>query len=215
MLDRSDILWQQQNQRQNYQYTPEYATQQHAMAMDRLDRENAMSQINQLRDLLTSGSGMGTSGVSGMGMEGMENRLSSLLDDPDSIKQTGAYKFRVGQGQEALQRSLGAKGLLGSGNRLTELTKYGQDMGSQEYENQFSRLQKLLGGYQDSQSRAYGSLASALGSGRAIGAGGTGDIWSAYGGNRNAQIGAQSALDRQNNQKWGYSDKGGFSWGAA
>jgi hypothetical protein len=59
-----------------------------------------------------------------------------LLDNPDSVQQSAAYKFRVGQGQEALQRSLGAKGLLNSGNRLMELTKYGQDMGSQEYDAQ-------------------------------------------------------------------------------
>lgn len=73
-----------------------------------------------------------------------ERRLKSLLDDPNSIQQSAAYKFRVGQGQEALQRSLGARGMLNSGNRLAELTKYGQDMGSQEYDAQFSRLSDLM-----------------------------------------------------------------------
>jgi hypothetical protein len=72
-----------------------------------------------------------------------QQRLSSLLDDPNSVQQSAAYKFRVGQGQEALQRQLAAKGLLGSGNRLMELTKYGQDMGSQEYGAQFDRLNSL------------------------------------------------------------------------
>ena len=71
----------------------------------------------------------------------------ALLDDPDSIKQSAAYKFRVGQGQEALQRSMGAKGMLNSGNRFMELTKYGQDMGSQEYDAQAGRLSGLLGTY--------------------------------------------------------------------
>ena len=66
------------------------------------------------------------------GLTDAESRLRALLDNPDSVQQSAAYKFRVGQGQEALQRSLGAKGLLNSGNRLMELTKYGQDMGSQE-----------------------------------------------------------------------------------
>lgn len=88
-------------------------------------------------------------GVSGFnrfsaGLTGAENRIRSLLDNPNSIQQSAAYKFRVGQGQEALQRSLGARGMLNSGNRLTELTKYGQDMASQEYDNQFSRLSDLL-----------------------------------------------------------------------
>ena len=79
------------------------------------------------------------------GLSSAESRLSSLLDNPDSTKETAAYKFRVGQGQQALERSLAAKGMLGSGNRLMELTKYGQDMGSQEYENQFGRLSNLTG----------------------------------------------------------------------
>jgi hypothetical protein len=84
------------------------------------------------------------------GLSDAETRLRSLLDNPDSINQSAAYKFRVNQGQEALQRSLGAKGLLNSGNRLMELTKYGQDMGSQEYDNQFGRLGGLVGNYSQS-----------------------------------------------------------------
>lgn len=84
------------------------------------------------------------------GLSDAEGRLRSLLDNPDSINQSAAYKFRVNQGQEALQRSLGAKGLLNSGNRLMELTKYGQDMGSQEYDNQFGRIKDLVGGYSGS-----------------------------------------------------------------
>ena len=74
-----------------------------------------------------------------------DQRLRSLLDNPDSIQQSAAYKFRVGQGQEALQRSMGARGMLNSGNRLMDLTKYGQDMGSQEYDNQYKRLSDLYG----------------------------------------------------------------------
>lgn len=102
--------------------------------------------------------GSGGSGVPTMdttnrfepGLSDAETRLRSLLDNPDSVQQTAAYKFRVNQGQEALQRQLGAKGLLNSGNRLMELTKYGQDMGSQEYDNQFGRIKDLVGGYSGS-----------------------------------------------------------------
>lgn len=88
-----------------------------------------------------------TSNRFGAGLSDTESRLRALLDNPDSVKQSAAYKFRVGQGQEALQRSLGAKGLLNSGNRLMELIKYGQDMGSQEYDAQAGRLGSLLGNY--------------------------------------------------------------------
>lgn len=81
------------------------------------------------------------------GLSDAESRLRALLDNPDSIQQSGAYKFRVKQGEDALQRQMGAKGMLNSGNRLMELTKYGQDMASQEYDAQYGRLGNLLGNY--------------------------------------------------------------------
>lgn len=81
------------------------------------------------------------------GLTDVESRLKALLDNPDSVQKSGGYKFRVKQGEEALNRSLGAKGLLNSGNRLMELTKYGQDMASQEYDNQLNRIGSLLGTY--------------------------------------------------------------------
>ena len=84
------------------------------------------------------------------GLGDAETRLRSLLDNPDSINQSAAYKFRVKQGEEAVNRQLGAKGMLNSGNRLMELTKYGQDMGSQEYDAQVGRIGNLLGNYSQS-----------------------------------------------------------------
>lgn len=106
----------------------------------------------------TGGSGSGGSGAPTVnksnrfeaGLSDAELRLKNLLDNPDSIQQTAAYKFRVNQGQEALQRQLAAKGMLNSGNRLMELTKYGQDMASQEYDAQYGRLGNLLGNYSQS-----------------------------------------------------------------
>ena len=216
MLDRSDMLWQQRN----FKNTPEGATQRHAMSMDVGDRERSERLFNQMFGFMGGGVGPGGQVSSqysgGIGEEYLdaESRLAKLLDDPNAVQQTGAYKFRYDQGQEALERSLGARGMLGSGNRLTELQKYGQDMASQEYDNQFGRLADLLGKKGQERTAMFSSLANVIGQG-ALGRGGTDSIWGAYGSNRNSQIAAQSALDRQRNQRWSFSDKGGFSWGAA
>ena len=92
------------------------------------------------------------------GLPNSDQRLRNLLDNPGSIQQSAAYKFRVGQGQEALQRSMGARGMLNSGNRLMDLTKYGQDMGSQEYDAQYGRLSDLY----KTDSNSYNGNATAL-----------------------------------------------------
>lgn len=112
------------------------------------DLANYGGRINSFLD--TAAPTVSTSNRFESGLSDTESRLRALLDNPDSIQQSAAYKFRVGQGAEALQRSLGAKGMLNSGNRLMELTKYGQDMGSQEYDAQAGRLGNLLGNYSQS-----------------------------------------------------------------
>ena len=51
------------------------------------------------------------------------------------------YAFRLSEGQKALERSAAARGGLISGSALKAATRYGQDMGSQEYTNAFNRYQ--------------------------------------------------------------------------
>lgn len=51
------------------------------------------------------------------------------------------YAFRLSEGQKALDRSAAARGGLISGGALKAATRYGQDMGSQEYQNAFNRYQ--------------------------------------------------------------------------
>ena len=51
------------------------------------------------------------------------------------------YAFRLAEGQRGLDRSAAARGGLISGNALRAATRYGQDMGSQEYMNAFNRYQ--------------------------------------------------------------------------
>lgn len=143
-------------------YDQRYQGMNEARELQNMYFRNQQTQFNNQQNMLKSLSGGSSTQGGGnvgapstanrfeAGLSDAELRLKNLLDNPDSIQQTAAYKFRVGQGQEALQRSLGAKGLLNSGNRLMELTKYGQDMGSQEYDNQFGRIKDLVGGYSGS-----------------------------------------------------------------
>lgn len=51
------------------------------------------------------------------------------------------YAFRLDEGQKALERSAAARGGLISGGALKAATRFGQDMGSQEYQNAFNRYQ--------------------------------------------------------------------------
>ena len=49
------------------------------------------------------------------------------------------YAFRLSEGQKALDRQAAARGGLISGGALKAATRYGQDMGSQEFGNAFNR----------------------------------------------------------------------------
>ena len=49
------------------------------------------------------------------------------------------YQFRMSEGLKALERSAAARGILSSGQTLKDITRFGQDTASQEYQNAFSR----------------------------------------------------------------------------
>jgi len=51
------------------------------------------------------------------------------------------YAFRVREGMKALDRQAAARGGLISGGALKAAQRYGQDLGSQEYQNAFNRYQ--------------------------------------------------------------------------
>jgi hypothetical protein len=59
----------------------------------------------------------------------------------DQFQQDPGYAFRFSEGQKALDRQAAARGGLISGSALKAATRYGQDMGSQEYTNAFNRYQ--------------------------------------------------------------------------
>jgi hypothetical protein len=49
------------------------------------------------------------------------------------------YQFRMSEGMKALERSAAARGILQSGGTLKDITRFGQDVASQEYQNAFQR----------------------------------------------------------------------------
>ena len=76
---------------------------------------------------------------------GALNKLTAAADykpfGMDQYKADPGYAFRLSEGQKALDRQAAARGGLISGGALKAATRYGQDMGSQEYMNAFNRYQ--------------------------------------------------------------------------
>ena len=73
------------------------------------------------------------------------NKLIPMTDytkfGMDQFTADPGYAFRLSEGQKALDRQAAARGGLISGGALKAATRYGQDMGSQEYQNAFNRYQ--------------------------------------------------------------------------
>jgi len=61
--------------------------------------------------------------------------------DYNAMTADPGYAFRLSEGQKALDSQAAARGGLISGNALRAAVGYGQDMGSQEYQNAFNRYQ--------------------------------------------------------------------------
>jgi len=79
------------------------------------------------------------------------------------------YKFRLAEGNKAIERSAAARGLLGSGATLKAANNYAQDTASAEYGNYWNRLAGLAGVGQ-----------AATNTGIAAGQASTGNIMNAY-----------------------------------
>lgn len=117
------------------------------------------------------------------------------------------YAFRLSEGQKALDRQAAARGGLISGSALKAATRYGQDMGSQEYTNAFNRYQtnranqlqplQSLAGVSQTATNQMGNAASNYGtnlSNLALGAGATaGNAAIAQGNIRASQYGTMGS----------------------
>ena len=91
--------------------------------------------------------------------------------DMQAFEQDPGYAFRMQEGMRALERSAAARGGLLSGNALRGITRFGQDLASQEYGNAFNRfqverqarlnpLQSLMGGGQTAANVLTGAAGS-------------------------------------------------------
>lgn len=82
-----------------------------------------------------------------------------------SFQESPGYRFAFDEGVNAIDRAASARGLLNSGARLRELTRFGQGVANQEYGNWLSRLQALAGVGQTATGQAASLAASAGGQG--------------------------------------------------
>ena len=62
--------------------------------------------------------------------------MEALQNDP-------GYQFRLQEGQQALERSLGARGMNQSGAALRAAQEYGQGLAGQTYDNFFNRQNQM------------------------------------------------------------------------
>jgi hypothetical protein len=117
-------------------------------------REAGVTGQNRLMELLGLGA---NTGAEGYGRYSKDFGMSDFQADP-------GYAFRLAEGQQALDRQAAARGGLISGGALKAATRYGQDMGSQEYGNAYNR-------YQTNRSNQLAPLGSLMASGQAAAAG--------------------------------------------
>lgn len=91
-----------------------------------------------------------TAGVNAL--KKLEGMADYTMFGPEQFSKDPGYGFRLSEGQKALDRQAAARGGLISGSALKAAQRFGQEMGSQEYQNAFNRYQiernAKLGPYQ-------------------------------------------------------------------
>lgn len=100
-----------------------------------LQREMWQAQQAQQQPWLQAGGGAVNRLAAGLAQGG---EFATPFSQTNWMQDPG-YAFRLSEGQKALDRSAAARGGLQSGAALKAAARYGQDMGSQEYQNAFNR----------------------------------------------------------------------------
>jgi hypothetical protein len=151
----------------------QYAASQEAL---RIQRENQAKNEVNLKPYMGLGTG-GTSALSKLyGLGGAAPDMSGFTQSPD-------YQFRLGQGQQALDRSAAARGGLFSGAAGKAAMNYGQNLASGEYDNYVNRLFGLTGVGQNAANSMAGVNTGA--------ANNMGNIWGNIGNNQADAIKSQ------------------------
>lgn len=112
-------------------------------------RQGGLTAQNQILQLLGIG---GDKTAAGYGSLAQPFGMDQFQQDP-------GYAFRQSEGMKALERSAAARGGLLSGSTLKGIQRFGQDLGSQEYQNAFNR-------YQVERANRLNPLQSLMGSGQ-------------------------------------------------
>ena len=82
------------------------------------------------------------------------------------FKADPSYGFRLAEGQKALERNAAARGGFISGRALKEATRFGQEMGSQEYGNAYNRALTSYGTDVARENQLYNRQAALAGIGQ-------------------------------------------------
>lgn len=91
--------------------------------------------------------------------------------DPSKITIDPGYSFRLSQGVEAMDKSAAARGKLLSGAQREAITRFGQELGSQEYGNAYARAMNQYQTEANRRLNKFNLLSSLSGQGQAAGAG--------------------------------------------
>lgn len=144
----------------------------------------------------------------GIGERGVQD-YTKLMNGEYDMKQSPAAQYQLTQGTKALNRSLAARGLSGSGNAAQRLTELNSNIAASDWANQYSRITdalKIGQGAASSVANAGSQMANNYGQSANAQAGIYGNM-----GNNMANI----AMQQGQNQASLYSGLGGMTTRAA
>jgi hypothetical protein len=108
-----------------------------ARSQSRATREAMTSQEKALERQIGLQEPFRQSGVNALAEYGAASQYTPF--GMDQFNADPGYQFRMSEGLKALERSAASRGILSSGQTLKDITRFGQDTASQEYQNAFQR----------------------------------------------------------------------------